>query len=256
MTRYRTDLFIAIAGVAVFLALVLPCNAAFAQDPTVLTDEQALTYSLPIARQAFNQPYCGDRVRVELRADGKLDDLAAFWNAHGNPTPGYAGYAFSDAADASWPVPHAQPCTIYLRSLASHDLTREGFCEVLAHEFGHVAGWSHQADDPLMNATGLLEYAPCAAGLPGQPRPAFARALTEQRLQPERTTYREMVHDFNETLPKMGAPWAARCKGLRGRPGQLVCYLSNPRAKHVRRYVVRRMPYDWQRAELPKRGAR
>jgi hypothetical protein len=245
MTRYRTDMAILVAGLAVFLALVLPCNAAFAQD-SVLTDEQALTYSLPIAARAFDQPYCANPT-VVLRADRQLDDLAAH---------GFAGYAFSDQANPSWPVPHAQPCTIYMRSLASYDLTREGFCEVLAHEFGHVAGWSHQTDDPLMNATGFIEYAPCAAGLPGQPRPAFARELTEQRLQPERTTYREMLHDFNETLPKMGAPWAAKCKGLRGRPGQLVCYLSNPRAKHVRRYVVRRMPYDWQRAELPKRGAR
>lgn len=228
--------------------LLLAADFAKAQTPASLpaSDEAALAYAQPIAEQAFDQPHC-PHITYELRADEKLDLLAAYWKVRQ-----FAGYAFSTREgfpvpeDADFPLPAQPECTVLLRSLATYPMTNEGYCVTASHELGHVAGWQHQPGDPLMNGTGVLDHEPCSGGATLARRPAFFGTHEEEHHEaeaPKLTEWQRIVQAVHRNLPTHAQPWKLKISAYRAavakRTGAWgVAYASSPKAKTPRRYLI------------------
>lgn len=112
---------------AVCLALVMASSAGAAtgyRPPGVslppATEEAKLAAYLGVARSYWPGSRCAGRETVRLRAEGQI----AQWRPD---RPGAQGIALVDTCEA----------------LISGGLSRGGFCSVLAHELGHLAGHEH-----------------------------------------------------------------------------------------------------------------
>lgn len=121
------------------LLLAMLCSSASAT--TLNTDEDRLTWFLPVARAQWPGSPCTESEQVILRDDAEVP-------------AGKAGMAFSN-------------CRVGLIS----GLTDYAFCAVLTHELGHLAGQDHSTDpESIMYPTVPSDYMPCLKALP-QPDP-------------------------------------------------------------------------------------
>ena len=120
------------AVLLITLAVCAPAQAATGWKPAGLvapaaTEDGKLQAALAVARSYWPDSPCAGREVVHLAADGQITAT------HTDDTLGMA-----DAAT----------CTVWVRGGQTH----AGFCYVLAHELGHLAGRGHAEDGSVMGA--------------------------------------------------------------------------------------------------------
>jgi Homeodomain-like domain-containing protein len=198
----------ALIAVLFSLAMTAPAGASW---PAPLTDEAKLAAYLPIARASWPGSPCQGREVVHLRADAELaaDDAIDHVDSYGRGIP--------------------DTCEVFLHS----NLGALGFCSVLAHELGHLAGYGH-TDDPttthpngaeqlqLMNAHVSLYYPPCVKAI------GWAAAATS---------------DATAMLTRLLAGWTIYC-------GHHACLASRPRSCTRRYYFAASGAIEDRVAEL------
>lgn len=234
-----------------FLLVFIAC-LVFAAPAAAMSDEEMLAYAKPIAEAAWERPQC-PQVAVELHADAKLNAIGEFENKL------LGGYSFP----VNWTHPEAMPyrdtpkCTILVRSTrlesgntATLTFDQFTFCEMLVHEYGHLAGHAHDAEDPIMNGSGFWVYEPCVTGVPASaPRAAKLRLGEPVAAQPEAPVrpLAQWEKIRNEIAKRKRQ--RADCRPLRsGAPGRLVVVCRSG----GRRYVGR-ADGSWWREELRSR---